>query len=313
MIVIPLVQKIAELFIILFVTAALVRFNVLKPEDGKIFSKLSLYFVTPCVVFNSFQKELTPELFRGLAVTFLLAFLFEAVFMLIARIWQKIGKANEVERASVIFTNAGNLIIPIVVYILGSEWTIYCSGYIFAFNVIFWTYGIRLFDREGGINLKKLLLNPNILAMICGMLTLLLRIRLPGPLAMAFSDVASMIGPLSMMITGIIVGSMSPGDFLHNSRILQVLFMRMILCSGIAVLIAVFSGIQRMFPNGHEIVMISLMAAVAPTAANVNQVAILYNHDAKYASLISVATTLSCIVTIPFWIYVYELLSGIFL
>ena len=61
MIAIPLAKKIAELFLILFAAAALVKTRVLKTEDSRVLSKLSLHFVTPCVIFNSFRKELTEQ------------------------------------------------------------------------------------------------------------------------------------------------------------------------------------------------------------------------------------------------------------
>ena len=84
MIAIPLAKKIAELFLILFTTAALVRGGVLKTENSKVLSKLSLYFITPCVIFNSFQKELTPEIQQGLLTAAALAVFFELLFFLFA-------------------------------------------------------------------------------------------------------------------------------------------------------------------------------------------------------------------------------------
>ena len=62
----------------------------------------------------------------------------------------------------------------------------------------------------------------------------------------------------------------------------------------------------RLLPVDSAIVMIPLLGALAPSASNINQVAILYNKDAPYASAINVLTTLSCIATIPFWVMVYE-------
>ena len=73
MIAIPLAKKIAELFLILFSAAALVKTGVLKTENSRVLSKLSLYFVTPCVIFNSFQEELTPEIQKGLLTAMALA------------------------------------------------------------------------------------------------------------------------------------------------------------------------------------------------------------------------------------------------
>lgn len=309
MIAVPLIQKIAELFLILFTTAGLVKAGILKAEDSRVLSRLSLYFVTPCVVFNSFQKELTPEVQQGLVMTILLAICFHILYILIAGLLRRVWKASDVERASIIFTNAGNLVIPIVAYVLGQEWVIYVSGYIVIFNILFWTYGVRMFDREGRPDIKKILLNPNLLAVACGLICLLSGIRLPGPLAIGFTDVAAMIGPLSMMITGMVVGSMKLREMAKNRRIFGVIFFRMVLCSGAAIAFAVLTGMPQRIAFGQQIVMISLLSAIAPSASNINQVAILYHKDEKYASAINVLSTLSCILTMPLWMMVYECIT----
>lgn len=309
MIAIPLIQKIAELFLILFATAGLVKGGILKSEDSKILSRLSLYFVTPCVIFNSFQTKLTPEIQQGLMTAILVACFCEALYFLAAALMKRFWNATEVERASVVFTNAGNLILPIVAYVMGQEWVIYVSGYILVFNILFWSFGLRMFDSGKGVNIKKMLFNPNMMAAICGMICLFAGIQLSGPLKIAFEDVAVMIGPLSMMITGMIVGSMNLKSLFQNKRIWTVILLRMIITSGAAVLLVCLSGIPSLIPSGKAIVMIALLSATAPSASNINQMAIIYNKDAKYASAINVLTTLSCILTMPFWMMVYELLT----
>ena len=235
MIAIPLIQKIAELFLILFATAGLVKGGILKSEDSKILSRLSLYFVTPCVIFNSFQTKLTPEIQQGLMTAILVACFCEALYFLAAALMKRFWNATEVERASVVFTNAGNLILPIVAYVMGQEWVIYVSGYILVFNILFWSFGLRMFDSGKGVNIKKMLFNPNMMAAICGMICLFAGIQLSGPLKIAFEDVAVMIGPLSMMITGMIVGSMNLKSLFENKRIWTVILLRMIITSGAAV------------------------------------------------------------------------------
>lgn len=308
MVTIPLIQKIAELFLILFTTALLVKLGVLKSGDSKAVSQVSLYFVTPCVIFNSFRKELTPQVQQGLVLAVCLAVLFQSIFMLLAFILKHVWKASEVERASIMFTNAGNLIIPIVSYVLGPEWVIYVSGYILVFNVLCWTYGLRMFDGGSKLDLKRVLLNPNILAVLAGLAMLVSGIRITGPIGIAFDDVSATIGPISMIITGLIVGSMSLKEMLANKRVWGVIFFRMIVGSGCAVLAAWLLGAAHMVPSGEQIVMISLLSAVAPSASNINQLAILYNKDAKYASAINVLTTVTCIVTVPLWVTVYQAL-----
>ncbi len=308
MIAIPLAQKIAELFLILFAAAVLVKTGVLKTENSKVLSKLSLYLVTPCVIFNSFQKELTPEIQAGLLTAAALAVGFQALFFLIAGLLRRFWKATEVERASIAFTNVGNLIIPLVAFVMGQDFVIYTSAYILVFNVLFWTVGLRMFDGENAPSLRKALLNPNIVAIAAGVVTLFTHVKLPEPVAMAFSDVAAMIGPLSMMITGMVVGGMTVRGMFANRRVFGVLFFRMVLASGLAVFAAALAA--RILPVDKAIVMIALLGAIAPSASNINQLAILYGKNAGYASAVNVLTTLSCILTMPVWVMVYEALAG---
>ena len=299
MIAAPLAKKIAELFLILFAAAALVKTDVLKSENSKVLSKLSLYFITPCVVFNSFQKDLTPEIGQGLLTAIALAVGFELLFFLLAAVLRRVWKATEVERASIVFANVGNLIIPLVAFVKGTDWIIYVSAYIFVFNVLFWTVGIRMFDRDGSPGIRKILLNPNLLAVGAGLITLFTRLKLPEPVALAFSDVAGTIGPLSMMITGMMIGGMTFRGMFSNRRVFGVIFFRMVLASGLAVLAAV--PVARFLPVDRDIVMIILLGAIAPAASN---------RAAGSASSINVLTTLSCIVTMPLWMMLYEALVG---
>ena len=302
MIALPLARKIAELFLILFSFAAMVRAGVLKSQDSQVLSRVSLYFVTPCVVFNSFLKEMGPEVQQGLAVSVAFALIVHLVYFVIAIALKKVWKATEVERASIVFTNAGNLVIPLVAYALGDEWVIYVSGYILVFNLFFWTVGLRIFDSEGGHSLRKVLLNPNMLAILAGILVMLTGVKLPETLSIAFSDVAAMIGPLSMMIIGMVTGGMKFRELTANRRIWGILLFRMVVCSGIAVLVAVVLAKTGWVAGGKQLMMIPLLSAIAPSASNSPQMAILYDHDARYASAINIVTTLSCILTVPLWI-----------
>ena len=75
-------------------------------------------------------------------------------------------------------------------------------------------------------------------------------------------------------------------------------------------LLSAVSGLAGSSSFGKAIVIIPLLSAIAPSASNINQVAILYNKDAPYASAINVLTTLSCIATIPLWMWLFDLLVG---
>ena len=304
MIVEPLIYKIAELLIIMLAGALLIKTGLIKHGDSKVLSRLSLYLVTPLTIYRAFCQKLTPQIGRGLLAAVCLAIAFHILFFLIGKLFGILCHASEIERASVNFTNCGNLIVPIVSFIFGDEWVIYVSGYLMVFNVLFWTLGVRYFDRRPVS--YKTLLNPSILAIIAGFVSMLTGIMPSGPLAVAVEDIAAMIGPLTMLIIGLVLGEMTLAQILDNRRVFLVLLVRMVIASGAAVLLMLLSGIAHRIPNGQIIAVISLLSATAPSASNIPQVALLYDHDARYASVINIVTTLSCILFMPLWIYIFE-------
>ena len=61
--------------------------------------------------------------------------------------------------------NAGNLIVPIVTYVLGEEWVIYSSAFLIVQLVFLWTHGVRLFSDDK-LSIKKIILNVNMIAVL---------------------------------------------------------------------------------------------------------------------------------------------------
>lgn len=75
----------------------------------------------------------------------------------------------------------------------------------------------------------------------------------------------------------------------------------------IAVFLLKISGAARLLPDAEQILLITVMAACAPAAANVTQFAQLYNKNSAYAGMLNVVTVIFSIVTMPFIIAVCQL------
>ena len=123
-----LMYKILQLFVIMILGFIIVKTNILKSEDSTALSKLSLYLFMPAVIINSFNMEITNDIMTGLIFGFFMAASIHILLLLTDYVFKKSFKATNVERASVMCSNAGNLIVPIVTYILGEEWLIYSSA-----------------------------------------------------------------------------------------------------------------------------------------------------------------------------------------
>ena len=155
----------------------------------------------------------------------------------------------------------------------------------------------------------KILLNPNILAILFGVFLFFTKVSLPAPISLAISDLGKMIGPISMLITGIILGSMPFKKIVSYRRIYMVTAFRLLFFPFIyLLLISVLSRIDGFLDN-PVLFLVTFLSAMAPAAANVSQFAILYGKEEEYASCINIFTTLCTIFSVPILVY----LSGVIL
>lgn len=307
MIVLLLTKQIAELFIIMFFGYILVKSGILKTEDSKVLSVIALYLIIPCVTINAFQIEYSAAVRDGLILAFAAALVVHILFIVITKGLGKIFSFNSVERASVIYTNAGNLIIPIVISVLGPEWVVYCSGYLIVQLIFIWSHGRMMICEDKTFHIKKLLMNINMIASGVGMLLFAFRVPLPLILSETFSTVSSMIGPICMINAGMLIAGMNLKKIVVMKRIYLVAFFKMLAVPFCILALFKLSGAASLVTNGETVLLISLLASIAPTAATVTQMAQIYGRDAEYASAIYFLTTVLCIVTMPLMVWLYQI------
>lgn len=307
MISVLLAKKIVEFFVFIFLGFLLVRFGILQSKDSEVVTKLCIYLMTPAIIVNAFQLDATGDVVKGLGLAFVDAIVIHVVCIGIARIYGKLTNATEVEKASIVYSNGGNLIVPIVGAVLGDSWVVYSAVFVAVFNVFVWTHGRSIFTNENKIPWKKILLNVNILSIGVGLLMFIFDFKFTGISADVVSSLAGMVGPVSMIIVGMIIGGMKFKEIFSNRRIWGVIGMRLIVCPIVVLVIMRLIPVEMWILNGRTIMLVSFLAACAPCAATINQFAILYSRDAKYASSINILSTLLCIVTMPIMVYLFQI------
>ena len=298
-----LIQKILSLSLVMAAGFLLVRFGPLGPEDSRSLSRLTVYLVMPCSIFSAFQTERTPQVLQWLGLVLLAAVLIHLGMMALTVLIRRPFHLNGVEQASVIYTNAGNLVIPLVTAVLGPEWVIYTSAYILVMTVLTWSHGKALLCGERSVDVPALLKNPNILALTAGCLLFLLNIRLPKVLGDTLSTVGSMVGPLSMLVTGMLIGTMTAKETLGNKRVWLVALLRLAVYPAFCVGLLALLG--QIFPQSRGCLLVTLMSAAAPTASLVTHICQLHGEDSGYASAICVVNTLLCALSIPLAVTAY--------
>ena len=158
-----LMEQIAELFIMIFMGFAIVKAGIVKDEESKVLSKIVLYLVIPCVIVNAFQVDYTAQTVKGLMIAFVASVILQIILLIIVAVMGKVLSLNEVEVASVYYSNSGNLIVPIVTFILGKEWVLYGCVFMSVQLVFLWTHCKKIISRERSYDWKKIVLNINMI------------------------------------------------------------------------------------------------------------------------------------------------------
>ena len=302
-----LMQQIAELFLMIFMGYVIVKAGLLKGEDSKVISKIVLYLIIPCVIINAFQVDYTSEKVQGLLLAFAASVMLQVLLLIIVWGAGRMG-LNEVEKASVYYSNAGNLIMPIVTFVLGQEWVLYGCVFMSVQIVFVWSHGKSVLSMEKGIDWRKIIFNINMIAVFTGVVLFFTKIRLPQILNQTFGSVGSMIGPASMMVTGMLIAEMSLKDIFTNGRVYFITFLRLIAVPAVALLLLKVSGLVNGSPDGKKLLLIVFLAVITPSASTITQMCQVYGNDSQYASAINVMTTLFSIVTMPLMVLLFQMI-----
>lgn len=307
MIVILLLKKIVALCLILCMGVLLVKRGIMDGKDSKVISALSVHLIVPCVILSAFQIEVTNEMWKGMFWAFLAAIVVNLGMIAGVHLITKRLRLNRVEQVSIIYSNAGNLVIPIITAVLGEEWVVYSSAFLAVQMFLLWSHGKCLLCGESKPDFGKLLTNVNLLSIVAGVSFLALGIHFPTPLQDALDSVGQMVGPLAMLVTGMLIGEMKPEQVIKCRRIWMTAALRLIVFPLPILLCLKYVGNVLPVANGETLLLITLIATVTPSASTVTQMSQIYGQDAEYAGAINIMTTLLCMFTMPVMVVLYQL------
>ena len=299
--------KIIELTLIVLIGYGLVKSKLLKSEDSKPLSIIGLYVISPSVMIEAFQIDYTPEILQGLQLSLLMAVFLQSILIIIGSLLKRLLNLDPIEHATSIYSNSGNLIIPIVMSLFGKEWVIYTSAFLSVQLFLLWSHAKMKLCGEKGIDLKKILTNINMIAIFAGVLLFLLRIQLPAPVQDAVDSISSMVGPMGMLILGMLIAEMDLKKLLSYHRLWWITLLRLVGIPLIGIVLLKYSSLAALVPEGRTILLVTLLAICTPSASTLTQMAQVYGKDADYASAINVVTTLLCIVTMPLMVALYQM------
>lgn len=300
-------HQILKMFLMLMIGFLAVKSKIMPATCGKGFSQVVVGVVRPCAILYAFQVDFSLERLLGLLLAVLGAVLSHFVLILVTRLLdQRLYHCTVIERASMIYSNSGNLLMPLVAATMGQEWMFYSCAYMSVLQVFVWTHGKSLICEDRSIDFKRALLNLNILAVAAGFILFCLKIRFSGEAGAAIKGIGDMLGAASMLSIGISFATIQKIDVKRVLRVLLVTVHRLILYPLIMLAVFLLLRLDTLLPGAHQIILITTLGAGAPIGVVITQMAQLYDKDPDYASFMAVVTMLCSIFTLPALIWFYE-------
>ncbi len=296
----PLLLQIITMLIYALIGFALSRFHILSDRQSTGLSILCIYVAIPCAILEGFQQDYSPAVLKNISAEILIILLLHVVLLAIYFfILRRTLKFTPIEGVCMIYPNCGNMIIPLVTAMLGTNYVVYCCPFIAIQMIFLWVHGLSALTGEKKSDLKKIAANPCIIAAVAAFLLFVLNWRLPPLLHSICGSLGALTAPLSMVVAGVLLGEMKWEDVKAFHRLPRMILVRLVV---IPLVMLVFVRFMRIATAGivdPSLYMICFMSLTTPSASTIVQMAQIFTDDARYVSCINAVAMALCFVTIP--------------
>ena len=274
------------------------KLKLISEHTNKQITNLLLTVFMPASLFMAFPSEYD----QGSANLFFSGLLAGAIIMLvliiIAKIlfnkgWMKRELSNEAQFA-MIFNNATFLGYPIVANTFGPTGILAYCGFIISFNIALFSYGIWLFEQKVSVKLLfNIIFNPNIIAVVLGMVVFLIGVKLPNFLTDAVGYVGGATTPLSIICIGFMLSQAKLSKVFAKWKLMLTAIIQLTLGP------LVTWGLLTLFQFPVEVIQVCTLIQTLPTATSLGLFAVKYGGNAEESSELVTISTLFSVVTMP--------------
>lgn len=280
-------------------------------------NRFIVYFAYPCmIVINIGTLEMNHRLMINFFVVLVIYVAIFFLFALFARLYTKIrnypDSYSNVAEFAMVSPNNGFMGFPVAQIFFGTEGLFLMLACNAAMNLFFFTYGIALMQRNKEkepfrvkkiLNIfVKLILNPNILALIIGLLLCLSKTEIPLPIHQYLSFLGNVSTPMALIYIGSSLATSSFFNIIKNKHIIECSVNKLLVMPLLAYVVLVFTPLDPL------LIAMMVLSSCFPTAATVSMLAQQEGQDTVTASQILFLNTLFSAATIPLIIYLINTL-----
>ncbi len=216
-------------------------------------------------------------------------------------------ESSGVDAASILISNAGNIVIPLVIGTVGREYIVYATPYLIVQNMFTWTYGVRLVSERDKFDLKQIVTNPTLIAIFIGFILMAAGLTVPSAIASTIESLGNCMPPISMILVGVSIAELDMEVIKRMRGIGRVLIGRLVVIPVIAMALVMIFNSVFCLSEMWKVIFVVMLGAAGPSAALVPQIAEIYHKNTERASYINVVSTLCCIVSLPIMAYLLQI------
>lgn len=298
-------NKLAIMTIMIFVGWIISKKGKLSEKTATELTWVLLNIVTPMLIIDSFSNlESGSVKTENLLLGVVLSALSISIGVFLSRFFFKKEEINKqkVLRFAMTYSNASFMGMPLVQSIVGQEGVVYASIFISVFNFMIWTFGYRLMSTDKKLSITKILFNPGTIGFVIGLIIYLFNINLPEILSSPLSDIASLNTPLAMFIFGFYIASVNLKELVTDKKIYYLSFLRLLAMPAIMLIFLVL--VKPVAPMFLSIA----IQSCAPVATTTVLFSALMKTDTELASKVVAATNILCLITIPFFVSLVQII-----
>lgn len=279
------------------------RIKWIDENANKKFINLLLMVFMPAALLSAFPTSYSEEslnmFLSGLAGGIVVIFVLIVASRIIFNKWFYKGEIRFESQFALIFNNATFLGYPIIAATFGEAGLVPYSGFIIAFNIALFSYGVFLFERKLTWRLvKDTVLNPNIIAVLLGLVLFLLDWRLPTPIMTSVEFVGGAMTPLSLICIGYMLSHARFSRLIRKWQLFVAAIIQLVV--GPVLTFWVLTALH--FPQ--EVIVVCTLIQALPTATSLGLFAKKYGgNDIESSELVAISTVMS-VVTLPIMVSV---------
>ena len=313
-------EQMLTIFLFMATGFVLRKWNFLPENTGTVLSKLENFVLVPALVFGNQLSNCNIATFKansqlmlyGLVLTLvaiLIAFPLARLFIRKADGDSKREYMRSIYRYALIFANFGFMGNFVVQGIGGDEMFYKYTMFCFPLWIICYSFGIYILipkDSNEGLlhNLKKGLLTPPIIGMVLGRACGLLNLEqyIPKFIIKTLDNAGDCMGPIAMILAGIIMGGFEFKSLLCNVKVYWATFLRLI------VIPAIFITVLKLLGTADDIVFMALIAFATPLGMNTIVYPAAYGGDTKTGASMAMISHGLSVITIPIMYLIFVVL-----